>query len=105
LSPIFDKPNNIFQHSVQVAEYLVVPISREDDASFVQESRTPRIRGLRVGCIVLSTVDLNSELKRGTIKIEYVWADRVLAAKVHLGELVSAERMPKSGFSIRHRVP
>lgn len=63
--------------------------------------RSELVVALSFGARMLSAVNLNSETKLGTVKIEDKWADAVLSAKLVSPEAATAKVMPQPYFGRR----
>jgi hypothetical protein len=52
--------------------------------------------------VVLTAIDLNHQPRRQTNKIRKIRSERKLATKAQTVDLLSAKRLPKPSFCVRH---
>ena len=81
------------QHTLRIAQHVVVPESQDPDAELAQCLRSFVVVGLCAFFTVLLAVEFDGELERIAVEIHNVIADRMLAAEFH-AELVVAQQPP-----------
>jgi hypothetical protein len=84
------------KHALQVIIHITIP---EPDDSNPQ--RLQVLLALTVMLLLIAVrvaVKLNGQLQSRAVEIHNVWADRLLAAKLHALELLSAQTLPENSL-------
>ena len=90
-------PNN-FKHRFRPQQHIIIPEAQYAIAARLDH---PRPRIIVFACIqVLSTIELDDELRRDTDKIHDVFSDRVLATEFMIRQMLVSEVMPQATFGI-----
>jgi hypothetical protein len=77
---LFKSEPNSLQKAIELSANLMIPKSQDDD-SVASEECCPGSIATLGSLIVVSTVQFDRELRGRTIKIEYIWIERMLAPK------------------------
>jgi hypothetical protein len=93
LLPLFEREPDCLQHAIELLANLMIPKSQHCD-SLLGEKLLPCLVAHLAGSIVVpAAIELDRELRSGTIEIEYVWVQRMLSAEFVACE-VSVPQMP-----------
>lgn len=93
---------NCIDNAFNIAKDFIIPEAKNRNAFFLEHSGPSIVLPDILRVIVLASVNFNAQSDFRTIKIEYIWANRVLAAKLKLFELFSPLCSPEPAFRIGH---
>jgi len=78
----------VLEHTLQIAEDIVVPVSDDDDFLLRKKTRATVICSLSLHGM-LPTIEFNGERKAWTVEIQREWTDRMLSSELQTIELTT----------------
>ena len=96
---------DIIQYTICVLNYFIIPVAKHLNAFFLKISRTVLIIFDLSGCIMLPTIQLDSQLLLWAIEVKYKILDRMLATEFVSTQAPVTQVLPEVAFDFSLVMP